>query len=185
MPASASPVALRPPKIAVAWRKSMRTRIALQTVSVVFALLLVVLATSALVTRHLTLEDAKRAIRSDAQLAARSVDDVLRVITITCNGIAQAALQSDLTPLQLVSALRAMVETTPGAIGALLAMETAQPGGQPFALRVAVVRPVLQRHHRWHLDHHLQQADPRPTRRAGAGLGQRGHPARRHEESSA
>lgn len=120
----------------VGWRHSLRTRIALWTGLVVLALLLLVVSASSLVARQLILRDATNDIRNEAREAARRVDDTLRMVTVSCAGMADTVVRADLSPEQMVSMLGAMVKATPGATGAMLAMEPTHAGLAGFARRV-------------------------------------------------
>ncbi|WP_437883908.1 SpoIIE family protein phosphatase [Pseudomonas sp. LRF_L74] len=103
-----------------------------------FALLLLVFVVAAGVARHLMLQEATSEIRNEAQASAKRIDDILRVIAITCDGISDAVTKSGLAPEQLLPILRAMVGGTPGATGALLVVDDVAGTGKPFALRLSV-----------------------------------------------
>ncbi len=121
---------------AVGWRDSLRTRIALWTGMVVLALLVLVVSASSLVARQLVLRDATNDIRNEAREAARRVDDTLRMVTVSCAGMAGTVVRADLSPEQMVSMLGSMVKATPGATGAMLALEPTRTGLAGFARRV-------------------------------------------------
>lgn len=124
------------PVRAVGWRDSLRTRIALWTGMVVLALLVLVVAASSLVARQLVLRNATNDIRNEAREAARRVDDTLRMVTVSCAGMAGTVVRADLSPEQMVSMLGSMVKATPGATGAMLALEPTRTGAVGFARRV-------------------------------------------------
>lgn len=136
--AQARPNDARPPRVRlVGWHDSLRTRIALWTGMVVAALLLLVVLASSLIARQLVLRDATNDIRNEAREAARRVDDTLRMVTVTCAGISGTVAHADLSPEQMVSMLGAMVKATPGATGAMLAVEPAHADLAAFARRVS------------------------------------------------
>ena len=124
------------PARVVGWRDSLRTRIALWTGMVVLALLVLVVSASSLVARQLVLRDATNDIRNEARDAARRVDDTLRMVTVSCAGMAGTVVRADLSPEQMVSMLGSMVKATPGATGAMLALEPTATGAAGFARRV-------------------------------------------------
>lgn len=117
-------------------RDSLHTRIALWTGAINLALLLLVTAVAAGFARHLVLQDATDGIRNEARAAAKRVDDTLRTVAVTCAGISDTVTDTELTPAQLTAMLRAMVHATPGATGAMLALEPVRPGEPYYARRI-------------------------------------------------
>ncbi len=120
----------------VHWRDSLHTRIALWTGAITLVLLLLVTAVAAGFARHLVLQDATTGIRNEARAAAKRVDDTLRTVAVTCAGVSGAVTDAELTPEQLTAMLRAMVRATPGATGAMLALEPIRPGEPRYVRRI-------------------------------------------------
>ncbi|MFC4729708.1 SpoIIE family protein phosphatase [Coralloluteibacterium thermophilus] len=123
--------------ITVPWRHSLRTRITLWTGAITMALLLLALLIAAGFARDLVLEETKRNIREETREAAQRIGNALRMVAVTCNGIADTIDNTRLAPDQLVSMVRAMIDATPGATGAMLALEPTLPGERLFAYYVS------------------------------------------------
>ena len=121
------------PAKAVAWRGSLRTRIALWSGALNVAVLLLVTVAITWFARNLILDNAKRDTGATAQEAAQRLDTTMRTVTITTSGLSDLVANSNLDHEELTTTLRAMVKATPGASGALLILEPRQPGDAPFA----------------------------------------------------
>lgn len=121
------------PAKAVAWRGSLRTRIALWSGALVIVVLLLVTLATAWFARNLILDNAKRDTAATAQEAAQRLDTAMRTVTITTAGLSDLVANSNLDPAELTTTLRAMVKATPGASGALLILEPRRSGDVPFA----------------------------------------------------
>lgn len=120
---AAVPQAAALPTRQVHWRGSLRTRIALWAGAINVLLLVVVTLAVAWTARGVLVEAAMRDTRASAHEAAVRLQTAMHPATITANGLADLAAHGTLDPDELTSAIRAMVEATPGAFGALVALE--------------------------------------------------------------
>jgi len=121
------------PGESVHWYHSLRTRIALWSGLTTLAFLLgVTLATAWYLYREI-LDSAQRDTRATTIAAAGRLDDNLRTLTVATANLALLVSRSSLTPEQLRQAQLAVVESIPGAAGALLAVEPQHPGEVPYA----------------------------------------------------
>jgi len=119
------------------WRSSLRTRIALWAGLVNVVLLLLLVLATAWFARRLILDDARRDTHATAQEAAQRLDNALHVVTITTHGISDLVGNAQLSPDELTTTLRAMVNATPGCVGGLLILEPRTRNDAPFARYVA------------------------------------------------
>ena len=119
------------------WRSSLRTRIALWAGLVNVVLVLLLVLGTAWFARRLILDDARRDTHATAQEAAQRLDNALHVVTITTHGISDLVGNAQLSPDELTTTLRAMVNATPGCVGGLLILEPRTRDDAPFARYVA------------------------------------------------
>jgi sigma-B regulation protein RsbU (phosphoserine phosphatase) len=121
----------------VQWGRSLRTRIALWAGLVNIVLLLLLALTAAWFGRRAIVEDARLVTRASTQEAAWRLDEAMRVVTITSQGVSNLVANSRLDAEELTVALRAMVKATPGCVGGLLILEPRQRGDAMFARYIA------------------------------------------------
>ncbi|MEJ1097269.1 MULTISPECIES: SpoIIE family protein phosphatase [unclassified Pseudoxanthomonas] len=121
----------------VQWGRSLRTRIALWAGLVNVVLLLLLALTAAWFGRRAIEEDARLDTRASTQEAAWRLDEALRVVTITTQGVSNLVANSRLDAEELTITLRAMVKATPGCAGGLLILEPRQRGDAMFARYIA------------------------------------------------
>lgn len=121
----------------VRWGRSLRTRIALWAGLVNVVLLLLLTLSAAWFGRRAIEEDARNDTRASTQEAAWRLDDAMRVVTITTQGVSNLVANSSLDAEELTTTLRAMVKATPGCTGGLLVLEPRQRGDAMFARYIA------------------------------------------------
>jgi sigma-B regulation protein RsbU (phosphoserine phosphatase) len=122
-----------PPADEVRWYHSLRTRIALWSGLTTLLFLLGVTLATAWYLRREVLENARRDTRATAIGAAGRLDDNLRTLTVATGNLARLVAAAELSPEQMQHAQAAVVDSIPGASGALLVLEPRHPGEPAYA----------------------------------------------------
>ena len=91
------------PARAVAWRGSLRTRIALWAGLVNVVLLVLLVMATAWFARRMILDDARRDTQATTQEAAQRLDDAMHVVTITTLGMADLVATTQLSADELTA----------------------------------------------------------------------------------
>jgi sigma-B regulation protein RsbU (phosphoserine phosphatase) len=122
-----------PPADEVRWYHSLRTRIALWSGLTTLLFLLGVTLVTAWYLRREILDSARRDTRATTIAAAGRLDDNLRTLTIATGNLARLVAAAALSPENMQHAQAAVVDSVPGASGALLVLEPRRAGEPAYA----------------------------------------------------
>ncbi|KRG71757.1 hypothetical protein ABB29_02920 [Pseudoxanthomonas dokdonensis] len=107
----------------MAWWHSLRMRIALWAGVVNVLLVLLLTAAMSWFAHSLIVDNARRNTVNAARDTAGRLDNALRSVTVTTQGLSELVVNSQLTRAELTTTLRAMVKATPGSTGGSLVLE--------------------------------------------------------------